>query len=185
MDLCGFFIWGDIPTTHLSFRWVSKVSRCLQKWEHIIWAVSLLIQPQQEASVTSVSYTKHIDVDSWHKHLSSAELVMLFTLHLPCPPGAHFPMLFKNHWWLARVGKLLNLFQQCISFVITISSPLLVCLLICKVIKGNQQTKRKITPLIFWSAAVSCSPIQLSGFKYQKFSWRIQIKNEQPLCGVH
>lgn len=155
MDLWAFYILGDIPTTHFSFRWVSKVSWCLQRWPHIIWAERLLIQPQQV--LTSVSYRQHEEVSSQYKHLWSTDLVTLFTLVPPCPPlvictfsHAAQELLMTGVW-----RYLHTLFQQRTLFAMTNLYPLLFCLLTFKVVKGNQQTKRKIILLIFQSAAIN------------------------------
>lgn len=57
---------------------------------------------------------------------------------------------------MTGVCRYLNtIFQQRISFAMTNLYPLLFCLLTFKVVKGNQQTKRKIILLIFQSAAIN------------------------------
>lgn len=155
MDLCGFYILGDIPPTHFSVSWVSRVSWCLQKWTHTIWAERLLIHPQEV--LTSVSYRKHGEVSSQYKHLWSIELVTLFAPVSPCPPLVicTSPHAAQETLMTGACRYVHTIFQLHISFAMTNLYSLLFCLLTFKVVKGNQQTKRKIILLIFQSAAIN------------------------------
>lgn len=57
---------------------------------------------------------------------------------------------------MTGVCRYLNtIFQQLILFAMTNLYPFLFRLLTFKVVKGNQQTKRKIILLIFQSAAIN------------------------------